>query len=368
MPGGTARSARDTAAGPGARSSASRGRDVAPRARASAWWGARAVRHLPLLGLLALAACSSGPSAPLRVTVPRGASLGVVAESLATRGAVSSATVFKLMGRLARVDRRLRPGLYEIPAGASIDDILAILASGRSVTVKFTVREGLALYEVAALAQEKLGLPRDSVVALATRRDAADALAPGAPSLEGFLFPDTYQVPGDATPASLLQLMTARFLEVWEPGWDARAQALGLTRLQVVTLASLVEGEARVDEERPVIAGVYYNRWKIGMALQADPTVQYAILQRTGARKPRLFLKDYEILSPFNTYLQPGFPPGPVNSPGRASLEAALAPADSRALFFVAGPDGRHRFAATLAEHNRNVAAMRRLWAEARAE
>lgn len=315
-----------------------------------------------------LAACGGGPSSTLRITVPRGASLGVVADSLAARGAVPNATLFKLLGRLANVDRRLRPGLYEIPAGASIDDILAILATGRAVTVKFTVREGLALYEVAALAQEKLGLSRDSLVALATRRGGANELAAGAPSLEGFLFPDTYQVPGDASPEALLQLMTARFLEIWQPEWDARATALGLTRLQAVTLASLVEGEARVDDERPVIAGVYYNRWKIGMALQADPTVQYAIIQRTGARKPRLFLKDYEILSPFNTYLQPGFPPGPVNSPGRASLEAALAPAPSKFLFFVAGPDGRHRFAATLAEHNRNVAAMRRLWAEARAE
>jgi UPF0755 protein len=121
-----------------------------------------------------------------------------------------------------------------------------------------------------------------------------------------------------------------------------------------------VEGEARVDEEREVIAGVYHNRLRIGMALQADPTVQYAIMLETGNRKPRLFTKDYRFPSPYNTYLYPGLPPGPVNSPGRRSIEASLYPAKVPFLYFVAMPDGRHRFSATYDEHLRNVAESRR--------
>jgi UPF0755 protein len=122
-----------------------------------------------------------------------------------------------------------------------------------------------------------------------------------------------------------------------------------------------VEGEARADDERETIAGVYRNRLRIRMALQADPTVQYAILLATGVRKPRLYQKDYLVPSPYNTYLHPGLPPGPVNSPGRRSIEAALYPADNHFLYFVAGPDGRHVFSRTYDEHLRNVAKMRRL-------
>ena len=128
-----------------------------------------------------------------------------------------------------------------------------------------------------------------------------------------------------------------------------------MSRLALVTLASIVEGEARADDERETIAGVYHNRLRIGMALQADPTVQYAISLKRGRRKSRLFEKDYQFKSPYNTYLNPGLPPGPVNSPGRRSIEAALYPANVRYLYFVAGPDGRHIFSRTYNEHLRAV-------------
>jgi UPF0755 protein len=156
--------------------------------------------------------------------------------------------------------------------------------------------------------------------------------------------------------------MARSFEAAWRPEWDARLDTLKLTRLQLVTLASIVEGEARVDEERQVIAGVYHNRLRIGMALQADPTIQYAIMLETGGRKPRLYTKDYRFPSPYNTYLHPGLPPGPVNSPGRRSIEASLYPAKVPFLYFVAMPDGRHRFSATYDEHLRNVAASRRAY------
>lgn len=314
---------------------------------------------------LLLVACAGSPS-DARVQIPRGAGLSQVADSLATRGVISSPLLFKLAARAKGVDRRLRPGVYDIPAGTRLTDLLALLTRGRTAEVRFTVPEGLTLYEVAALADAKLGVPADSVIAAATDARAAGARLPGAPSFEGLLFPETYSLPADVTPRGLVEALAAQFDAVWDSTWNARVEALGLTRLQLLTLASLVEGEARVDDERPIIAGVYYNRWKIGMALQADPTVQYALVQRNGGRKPRLYTKDYALASPYNTYLHPGFPPGPVNSPGRASIAAALAPADVPFKFFVAGPDGRHRFAETFEAHRRNVSAMRRAWAEAR--
>jgi len=328
---------------------------------------ASAPRALGLAAALLLGATAcAGPPAAVRLTIPRGATLAQVADSLAARGAIPNRLAFRLLARRAGVDRRVVPGLYEVPARATMPQIVRLLGSGNVIATRFTLREGLTLYEVAALASERLGLSADSVIAAATDRAAASRIMAGAPSFEGLLFPDTYQVAGDVTPTQLVALLAAQFLAVWDTAWDARATALGLSRLQVLTLASLVEGEARVEEERPIIAGVYYNRWKIGMALQADPTVQYALVQRDGGRKPRLYLKDYGVASPYNTYLHPGFPPGPVNSPGRASILAALAPAKVPFRFFVAGPDGRHRFATSFDEHRRNVVAMRSAWEAAR--
>jgi UPF0755 protein len=161
-------------------------------------------------------------------------------------------------------------------------------------------------------------------------------------------------------PTELIRVMAEGFKNQWEPEWTSRLDTLRMTELQVVTLASIVEGEARADDEREVIAGVYYNRLRIGMALQADPTVQYAIALKTGSRKPRLYQKDYHFPSPYNTYLHIGLPPGPVNSPGRRSIEATLYPARVPYLYFVAGPDGRHMFSRTYDDHLRAVARARK--------
>jgi UPF0755 protein len=158
----------------------------------------------------------------------------------------------------------------------------------------------------------------------------------------------------------LVRLMAEGFKSAWRPAWDTRLDTLRMTRLQLVTFASIVEGEARADDERETIAGVYHNRLRIGMALQADPTVQYAIALSTGSRKARLYEKDYHFPSPYNTYLHPGLPPGPVNSPSQRSIEASLYPAKVPYLYFVARPDGRHVFAKTYGEHLRNVARARR--------
>jgi UPF0755 protein len=320
----------------------------------------RRISALTALTALAVLACGSN-KATERVTLPPGASFASVTDSLHAHGVVSSPFWFKLLARIRRLDRSVRAGIYEFSAGVSPWTVLDILAEGRAVSLRLTVPEGLTLMDLAHLASERMGLTEDSVLAAARDSSAATALL-GFPvrSFEGFLRPETYSLAVGTRPAELIRIMAEGFKNQWEQEWNSRLDSLHMTKLQVVTLASIVEGEARADDERETIAGVYYNRLRIGMALQADPTVQYAIALKTGNRKPRLYQKDYHVPSSYNTYLHLGLPPGPVNSPGRRSIEATLYPARVPYLYFVAGPDGRHIFSRTYDEHLRAVARVRR--------
>lgn len=327
------------------------------------------IRRLALFSLLGIIACG-GPSrgAPLeRVTVPPGASLGLVADTLLARGVVGSRLWFVVVGRLKGADRTIKPGTYDFRRGERTGRILADLVNGRVATNRFTVPEGLAIPEIAALGAERLGLPAESLVAAATDPAEIAQLGIRARSLEGFLLPETYLVPLDYSARDLVRLLRRGFDQNWMPAWNARLDTLRLTRLQLVTLASIVEGEAVRDGEREIIAGVYYNRLRLGMALEADPTVQYAILLKTGKRKKRLFHRDLEFPSPYNTYLHRGLPPGPIDNPGRRSLEATLYPANVPYLFFVAGPDGKSVFSRTYREHLKAVADAQKAWRDARA-
>lgn len=318
------------------------------------------MRRAALAALLAAAACAAPPGAPTeRVTIPPRTTFRALTDTLAAHGLVRHPRWFRLVARARGLDRAVRSGTYDVPVGAPAWAVLDLLASGPQALVRFSVREGLTLAEVAEAAEAQLGIPADSF--LARTRDTA-LLAPlgvAAPSLEGFLFPDTYQLGAGATADDVLRAMLAEFGRRWDPAWDSLLAARGLGRLEAVTLASIVEGEARVDDERETIAGVYLNRLRVRMPLQADPTVQYAIQLATGERKPRLFEKDYQFPSPYNTYLNPGLPPGPVNSPSRRSLEAVARPRDVPYFFFVASGDGRHVFTRTYPEHLRAIRAIR---------
>jgi UPF0755 protein len=285
----------------------------------------------------------------------------VVTDSLQAHGVITHPRWFKLMARIRGVDRAVHSGVYEFPRGTSAWGVLTMLAHGKKAALRFTVPEGLTLMDVAELAAERLGVPEDSFLVAARNGHAATAIL-GFPvsSFEGFLRPETYILPADVNASELVRIMAEGFKSAWKPEWDRRLDSLKMDRLSLVTLASIVEGEARADEERETIAGVYRNRLRIGMALQADPTVQYAIRLKRGRRKTRLFEKDYQTPSPYNTYLHPGLPPGPVNSPSRRSIEAALYPAQVQFLYFVARPDGRHIFSRTYAEHLRAVRKIRR--------
>ncbi|MBA3520913.1 MAG: endolytic transglycosylase MltG [Gemmatimonadales bacterium] len=307
-----------------------------------------------------LAACGT-TSTTERVTLPPGSTFSAVTDSLLAHGVVGNRVWFKLLARIRGVDRSVHAGVYEFAPGISPWKVLDVLARGRAVSRRFTVPEGLTVSEVAALASERLEMGEDSVLAAARDSSAAsEVLGFPARSFEGFLRPETYTLPYGMNAVELVRVMAEGFKAEWKREWTRRLDSIGMSQLELVALASIVEGEARADEERETIAGVYHNRLRIGMPLQADPTVQYAIALKSGGRKRRLFEKDYQFPSPYNTYLHPGLPPGPVNSPGRRSIEASLYPAQVPYLYFVARPDGRHVFSRTYAEHLRAISRIRR--------
>jgi UPF0755 protein len=212
------------------------------------------------------------------------------------------------------------------------------------------------MWQVAG-AFDSTGVDSSSLLAVVTDAEVARAHEIPAATLEGYLFPDTYRVPFGTSARQLADLLVMHSREAWSDDFERRARELAMSRHQVLTLASIVEAEARVSDERATIAAVYHNRLRKNMRLEADPTVAYAM----GGFRGRLYYKDLAIESPYNTYRRTGLPPGPICNPGEASIRAALYPAEGvAALYFVARGDGRHVFSATLREHNAAVAEARR--------
>lgn len=235
-----------------------------------------------------------------------------------------------------------------------------MLTEGLRLVHKVAVPEGATVAEVADLLAARGAVDREQFLAVARSRNlVGDLVPPGLTwPLEGYLFPATYEIEPDTGAEAVASAMVARFRQAFEPRYQERARQLGLTTHQAVTLAAIVEREARVALERPMIAGVYHNRLQLDMKLDADPTVQYALNKPRGIE---LTVADLAADHPYNTYQRPGLPPGPIASPGQAALEAALWPDQHRFLFFVAKGDGSgaHRFSATLAEHEEAIALAR---------
>lgn len=333
--------------------------------------------------LFALFAAFTGCGAPepdaprAHVYIPRGSSLASVADSLEAHGVVETAWTFRAYARVRGLARSVRPGLYAFPLGERWAVIVQALKTGRTDDLLFTVPEGYTVRQIANLAADRLRLARDSVREAVRDSFIAAARDPllrqefgiqGAPGLkeplEGYLLPETYRVAFDATPRDLVRQMVRQFLSVWDEDHDRKAAALGLSRHQVVTLASIVEAEALLADEMPRIAGVYLNRIRKRMLLQADPTVIYAIELEDERPIRRVLFRHLEVRSPYNTYRVPGLPPGPIGNPGRAAIEASLSPERHDFLFFVARPEGRHMFTRTGFEHADSVALARVLRAQ----
>jgi UPF0755 protein len=311
-----------------------------------------------VLAALLATACRGGNSVDARVIVPRGASLRVAADSLEKAGVVQNATAFRLYAMLKGRDRSIRAGTYLFKPGVSWGEVLSDLHGGKGIEHTVTVVEGWSLNQIVPQIARALGAPLDSVQAAVRDTGLLRALDVPTPTLEGYLFPDTYVFPDGATAREAVRTMVARYQKVWQPEWNEQLQRQAMTRNDVMSLAAIVEKEARLPEERPVIAAVYLNRIKAGMLLQADPTVQYAI----GHHVARVYYKDLAIDSPYNTYKYKGLPPGPIASPGKPAIVAALYPAKVPYRFFVAHPDGHHEFTTNFAEHSVAVRGARREW------
>jgi len=290
-----------------------------------------------------------------RVIIPRGASLGVAADSLAAHEVIGSTRLFRLFARMTGAETAIKPGTYQFAAGAGYRDVLDALVTGRGLMATVVIPEGFDVRDIVPALAKSLRVPEDSVRAAVTDSAWQRELDVPVPSLEGYLFPATYTFPEGTSARDAVTAMIERFLDVWKPEWDARLKAMSISRHDAITMASIVEKEARKAEERPLISAVYWNRVKKRMLLQADPTVQYALPQHVG----RVLYKDLEVESRYNTYRYPGLPPGPIASPGEASIAAALAPADVPYLFFVARADGSHVFTETFAQHSRAIAGIK---------
>jgi UPF0755 protein len=266
--------------------------------------------------------------------------------------------VFRLYASLRGSDRSIRAGTYVFKRGVSWGDVLADLQGGKGLEHSITIPEGWSLNQIVPQLARVLGAPIDSVQAAVRDTALLHALDIPTPTLEGYLFPDTYVFPEGTTPRQAVNVMVSRFQKVWQPEWGQQLQKQAMTRNDVMSLAAIVEKEARLPEERPVIAAVYLNRLKTGMLLQADPTVQYAI----GHHVARVLYRDLGIDSPYNTYKYKGLPPGPIASPGKPAIVAALFPANVPYRFFVAHPDGHHEFTTSFAQHSAAVKGARREW------
>ncbi|HYT04800.1 MAG TPA: endolytic transglycosylase MltG [Gemmatimonadales bacterium] len=315
-----------------------------------------AIRNWPLL---ALAACASPDGPRITVTIPAGATLEAAIDSLDARQVIGHPGLFRLYAKLRGLGGSLKSGVYLVRQNESWSDVVAALERGRGVEQRFVVREGLRLAEVADLAQMQLGIPRDSMLVAAQDSEllAGLGLPQRTTSAEGYLFPTTYRLPLHIGARELVRVMTHQFIEQWSPEWQARLDSVHLSRHDLVTLASIIEAEVRYDPDRPFISAVYQNRLRRGMRLEADPTVSYAY----GRRLKRVWEKNLAVRSAYNTYLHAGLPPGPIAQPGRASLVAALYPADVPFLYFVAQPDGKHIFSTTYAEHVTAIARVKRM-------
>ena len=255
---------------------------------------------------------------------------------------------------------KLQPGVYEVRRGASFDLILRKLTTGDVVKTRLVIPEGWELRRIAPRLAAATGLPADSV--LSRLMDPAQAQKYGVPgpTLEGYLYPATYVFPMNSSLDGILRELTGQYKAIWTPQMREQARALGMSEREVVTLAAIVEKEAKVWTERPIIARVYHNRLKRGMRLEADPTVQYAL----GEHQRRLLRRHIQQTAddPYNTYRNKGLPPGPIASPGRPAIVAALNPANVPYTYFVAYPDGHHVFTTNFAAHSVAVRNARQKW------
>lgn len=289
------------------------------------------------------------------VNIPKGSSTSKIANILEEKGLIRNELYFRYISRQRNIGQKYQAGDYKLNRSQSIDEIIEKLTSGDVYveTVKFTIPEGFELTQIVdrLVGVEDLNLNRDKLLDIMENGDFdfkfLNEIPKGEDRLEGYLFPDTYEVLKDANEKDIIVMMLNRFDRAFKEEYYERAQELNMSIEEVIVLASIIEREARVDSERPIISSVFHNRLKRDMLLQSCATIQYVL----GERKEKLTYKDLEIESPYNTYMNVGLPPSPIASPGETSIKAALYPEDTSYLYFVAKGDGSHVFSKTYQGH-----------------
>jgi UPF0755 protein len=274
------------------------------------------------------------------ITIGSGMTLSDVTRMLDERGLINSPLAFKLAARLMGVDRKIQPGSFLIDRGATNTRVLRLLLQPMIRTNDVTIPEGLSIYQIASIFRREMGLDSSEFIAACEDPDFASMLGVPGDRLEGYLFPDTYNFYLDTPVRGVLEKMVDHFFRMVPDSMQMRMTLAGMSLRDVVTLASIIEGEVQIAAEASIVSAVYHNRIKKGMALEADPTIQYILPE--GPR--RLRRSDLKIDNPYNTYLHRGLPPGPICNPGLRSIRAAFNPAKVDYLYFVAQGDGSHAF------------------------
>lgn len=297
-------------------------------------------------------------SQPVEIHVEEGATLTQIIDSLYTKEVIPNKFNMKVAAFLYGAERKIKAGKYEIPNGLSYLELVELLVNGSPIPQKLvTIPEGIWQPKLAEILQRDLGIDSTEFMRLSYDKRFLRTLGINSNSLEGYLLPDTYYFFKDISAKNLIRKLVGETRNFFDEEKKKRAEELGLSINEVLTLASIIEAETSIQSELKTVSGVYHNRLKRGMLLQADPTVQYLIRDR---RRPIVLLKDLEINSPYNTYKRVGLPPSPINNPGKQAIIAALYPEEHNYYYFVANGNGGHKFASTHSQHLQNVAEYRR--------
>lgn len=301
------------------------------------------------LGILILFWPQDNPHDKVKVDIPKGASLTEIASSLKRSKVLSNPRTFTLAVKTLGYETDIPAGSYQLRDANNNYSIISQLVHGTPIMRRVTILEGWSMKQIAGYIADRVDIDEEEFLRLCHDQQFLNKLDVPYESLEGFLFPETYYFPEDESPEKIIETMVKEYQSIMTDTHRGRSAELGFSELELITLASIIEGEAIYDVERPIISAVYHNRLKLGMRLQADPTIQYII--DGGPR--RLLNRDLRVKSPYNTYLNYGLPPGPINNPGKESIMAALYPAENDYLYFVARGDGYHTFSRTKEEHNK---------------
>jgi len=296
------------------------------------------------------------------VTIPAGASFSRIADLLHENNVIRNRFGFYIAGRLLGWEEKIQSGMFEVPPGKTNYELLKDFRYGRLRKVfDITIFEGYNTLQLSGLLQRRMGLDSTRVYELAHDSSFAASLQIPDGSLKGYLLPDRYRFFGDYSEEDVLRTLVTEFWKFYDDSFQRHTEERGLTIRDVIIMASIVEGETLLDSEKPTVAGLYYNRIRRRMPLQADATVQYALVDEPPRR---LLYRDYRIQSPYNTYLFRGLPPGPINNPGRAAIRASLFPEEHNYLYMVTDGSGGHTFSETYNQHLRAVRQFRQLRAE----